>query len=117
MPRLKTSDAIRASLDPHDNPNEPPQQSVSEEQVDRLQIPALHGLRIWEKILGWVALVAALLHALWRTIASDTTFIMVRYLGRKSAAKASSGIKTTAALMHLDSEAKERTARERVKAP
>ncbi|KAJ3533909.1 hypothetical protein NMY22_g7140 [Coprinellus aureogranulatus] len=110
VPRMKASDALRASLDPHDNPNEPPQQSVSEEQVDRLQISALHGLRIWEKILGWVALFVSLLRALWGIIASDTAFT-VRYLGRKSVEKASSRIKSTAALMHLDSDSQDRAAR------
>jgi len=52
VPRLKASDAFRATMDPNDNPNAPPRQSVAEQQVNRLSIAALNGLRIWEKILG-----------------------------------------------------------------
>lgn len=39
-------------MDPHDDPNRAPRQSVAEQQVERSQIAALSGLRIWEKILG-----------------------------------------------------------------
>ncbi|KAG2013285.1 endoplasmic reticulum protein [Coprinopsis cinerea AmutBmut pab1-1] len=69
VPRLKKSDVLRAAFDPHDDPNAPPKQSVSEEQVQPTPATAMHGLRMWDKILT--------------------------YLGRKSAAKASDGIKST----------------------
>ncbi|KAF5333486.1 hypothetical protein D9611_002644 [Ephemerocybe angulata] len=81
VPRMKASDAFRATMDPHDNPNAPPRQSVAEEQVDRSQIAALNGLRIWEKILG--------------------------YLARKSSSKASDGVKSTMAFMQNHNHAKE----------
>ncbi|KAJ2931623.1 hypothetical protein H1R20_g5347, partial [Candolleomyces eurysporus] len=78
VPRLKASDALRATFDPHDDPNAPPKQSVSEQQVDRMQIAPLNGLRIWEKILG--------------------------YLGRKSSSKATNGIRNTAAIIRRERE-------------
>ncbi|RXW25139.1 hypothetical protein EST38_g704 [Candolleomyces aberdarensis] len=78
VPRLKASDALRATFDPHDDPNAPPKQSASEQQVDRMQIAPLNGLRIWEKILG--------------------------YLGRKSSTKATDGIRNTAAIIRRERE-------------
>ncbi|KAH6915136.1 lipase/esterase [Coprinopsis sp. MPI-PUGE-AT-0042] len=73
VPRLKTWEAIRAAFDPHDDPNAPPKQSASEQQVKPAPAAPMHGLRIWDKI--------------------------VTYLGRKSRAKATNGLKTTAAVI------------------
>ncbi|KAJ3576185.1 hypothetical protein NP233_g603 [Leucocoprinus birnbaumii] len=64
VPKMKHADALRASLDPHDDPNRPPRQSASEQQ-QKVSILPVHGLRLWDKIL--------------------------RYFGRKSAAKAADG--------------------------
>ncbi|KAI0637973.1 alpha/beta-hydrolase [Trametes polyzona] len=50
VPKLKTSDAVRAALDPHDHPIKPPQQSVSEQQVHTQFIP-MHGLRMWQSLV------------------------------------------------------------------
>ncbi|KAF9472963.1 alpha/beta-hydrolase [Pholiota conissans] len=52
VPKLKTIDAIRAALDPNDNPNKPPKQSVAEEQVKTHVIP-IHGLRIWDNLVRY----------------------------------------------------------------
>ncbi|KAF9569086.1 alpha/beta-hydrolase [Agrocybe pediades] len=68
IPRLKPMHALRAAFDPHDDPNKPPPQSVSEQQVTAHFIP-VHGLRVWDNLL--------------------------RYVGRKSKAKAVDGIKST----------------------
>lgn len=64
VPKMKHADALRASIDPHDDPNRPPRQSASEQQQKALP---LHGLRLWDNIL--------------------------MYFGRKSAAKAANGTK------------------------
>ncbi|RDB22775.1 AB hydrolase superfamily protein C4A8.06c [Hypsizygus marmoreus] len=66
IPKLKKSDVLRATFDPNDDPNRPPPQSVSEQQV-RTHIIPVHGLRMWDGI--------------------------VRYFGRKSASKAVKGTK------------------------
>ncbi|KAI0824710.1 alpha/beta-hydrolase [Trametes gibbosa] len=50
VPKLKTSDAVRAALDPRDHPVKPPQQSVSEQQVHAQFMP-MHGMRIWQSIV------------------------------------------------------------------
>lgn len=50
VPKLKTSDAILAALDPHDSPKKPPQQSASEQQVETHLLP-IHGLRIWQSLV------------------------------------------------------------------
>ncbi|KAG5652411.1 hypothetical protein H0H81_005059 [Sphagnurus paluster] len=50
VPRLRVSDAIRAIFDPNDDPNRPPRQSVSEQQVQTHIIP-IHGLRMWDGIV------------------------------------------------------------------
>jgi hypothetical protein len=55
VPRLKTWDAIRAAFDPHDDPNAPPKQSASEQQVRPAPAAPMHGLRIWDKIVTYVA--------------------------------------------------------------
>ncbi|KAF9028446.1 alpha/beta-hydrolase [Hymenopellis radicata] len=51
VPRLKTSDVIRAAFDSDDDPVRPPRQSVSEQQV-RTHIIPMHGLRIWDVLIG-----------------------------------------------------------------
>jgi hypothetical protein len=55
MPKLKATDVIRAAFDPHDDPNRPPRQSVSEQQVKTYIIP-VHGLKIWDVLVGQVLL-------------------------------------------------------------
>ncbi|KAF9057965.1 hypothetical protein BJ165DRAFT_1424900 [Panaeolus papilionaceus] len=68
VPKMKVIDVMRAAFNPHDDPNKPPEQSVSEEQVkSKIHILPVHGLRIWDDL--------------------------VTYFGRKSAAKAGDGIK------------------------
>lgn len=52
VPKLKHSDAIRAAFDPHDDPNRPPKQSVSEQQVYPTMLP-WHGVRIWDQLVGY----------------------------------------------------------------
>ncbi|KAF5387616.1 hypothetical protein D9615_000559 [Tricholomella constricta] len=52
VPRLRVSDAIRATFDPNDDPNRPPRQSVSEQQVRTHVIP-VHGLRMWDGIVRY----------------------------------------------------------------
>jgi len=42
---------IKATFDPSDHPVKPPQQSVSEQQVKASVIP-MHGLRIWDLLVG-----------------------------------------------------------------
>ncbi|KAF8969460.1 hypothetical protein BDZ97DRAFT_1653726 [Flammula alnicola] len=69
VPKLKAVDAVRAAFNPHDDPNKPPTQSASEQQVKTNLVP-IHGLRVWDDI--------------------------VRYFGRKSIAKAADGISATA---------------------
>ncbi|KDR83943.1 hypothetical protein GALMADRAFT_686758 [Galerina marginata CBS 339.88] len=75
VPKLKTSDAIRAAFDPNDDPNKPPTQSVSEEQV-KARFIWMHGLRMWDGLL--------------------------RYIGKKSAGKAADGINATAEMVGLN---------------
>ncbi len=52
IPRMKRSDVIRAAFDPDDDPVRPPRQSVSEQQV-RTHIIPMHGLRIWDVLVGY----------------------------------------------------------------
>lgn len=54
VPKLKAIDAVKAAFDPHDDPMRPPKQSVSEQQVRSQIIPGMHGLRLWDAILGYV---------------------------------------------------------------
>ncbi|KAG6915654.1 hypothetical protein DXG01_010524 [Tephrocybe rancida] len=61
VPKLRVSDAIRAALDPYDDPNKPPQQSVSEQQVHARLIP-IHGLRLWDNIIRQVLALDASLY-------------------------------------------------------
>ncbi|KAF7301841.1 AB hydrolase superfamily protein C4A8.06c [Mycena indigotica] len=51
IPKLKLSDAVKAALDPNDDPNKPPKQSVAEAQV-RNNI-GLNGMRVWDVLLGY----------------------------------------------------------------
>ncbi|KAE9410143.1 alpha/beta-hydrolase [Gymnopus androsaceus JB14] len=53
VPKLKAIDAVKAAFDPHDDPMRPPKQSVSEQQVRSQIIPGMHGLRLWDAILGY----------------------------------------------------------------
>jgi hypothetical protein len=53
VPKLKPSDTLRAAFDPHDDPARPPKQSVSEQQVHTHIIP-MHGLKIWDALVGYV---------------------------------------------------------------
>lgn len=55
VPKLRTSDAVRAAFDPHDHPVKPPQQSASEQQV-HTQFIAMHGLRMWQSLVEYVCL-------------------------------------------------------------
>ncbi|KAJ6490399.1 Alpha/Beta hydrolase protein [Mycena vitilis] len=53
IPKLKLVDAVRAAFDPNDDPNKAPKQSVSEAQVHNSLVPdSLHGLRIWDVLVG-----------------------------------------------------------------
>ena len=54
VPKRTASDTMRAAFDVEDNIDKPPQQSVSEAQQPPAVIP-LHGLRIWQGILRYVA--------------------------------------------------------------
>ncbi|EGO02176.1 hypothetical protein SERLA73DRAFT_49053 [Serpula lacrymans var. lacrymans S7.3] len=54
VPKMKTSDAIRAAFDPNDDPYRPPDQSVSEQQV-RTSVMHIHGLRVWESLVRYVS--------------------------------------------------------------
>ena len=46
-------DVIRATFDPSDHPVKPPPQSASEQQVKANIIP-MHGLRIWDFLVGYM---------------------------------------------------------------
>jgi len=46
-------EVIKATLNPSDHPANPPPQSASEEQVQAKIIP-MHGLRIWDAIVGYM---------------------------------------------------------------
>ena len=52
VPKLKTSDAVRAALDPHDHPIKGPQQSISEQEMHTRVFP-MHGLRIWQSLVEY----------------------------------------------------------------
>ncbi|KAF8165523.1 lipase/esterase [Crassisporium funariophilum] len=77
VPKLKKRDAIRAAFNPNDDPNKPPKQSVSEQQVKN-QILHMHGLNMWDSIL--------------------------KYFGRKSQKKAMDGIHSTAKTIGMRSD-------------
>ncbi|TFK55444.1 alpha/beta-hydrolase [Heliocybe sulcata] len=49
MPKMRISQAIRASFDPNDHPTRPPRQSVSEQQVTHHS--PIHGMSIWTGLL------------------------------------------------------------------
>lgn len=77
-----------------------------------MQIAPLNGLRIWEKILGYVMLtvlllgswsLATFLDLLETTVLTCKWVVVPRYLGRKSSAKATDGIRNTAAFIHRES--------------
>ena len=53
VPKRKTTEVIKATLNPSDHPDKPPSQSVSEQQV-RARIIPMHGLRIWDAIVGYM---------------------------------------------------------------
>lgn len=46
-------EVIKATFDPSDHPSRPPPQSVSEQQVRANVIP-MHGLRIWDFLVGYM---------------------------------------------------------------
>lgn len=54
IPKRTTGDAIQAAFDEDDNPVKAPKQSVSEQQTDSHILP-MHGLRMWQSLLKWVA--------------------------------------------------------------
>jgi len=47
-------EVIKATFDPSDHPVNPPPQSVSEQQVKANIIP-MHGLRMWDVLVGYMA--------------------------------------------------------------
>ncbi len=51
VPKIRTSDAIKAAFDPEDHLTRPPRQSVSEEQVHPRVIP-WHGVRLWQSLVS-----------------------------------------------------------------
>jgi hypothetical protein len=53
VPKMGIIGVVAATLDPKDDPNRPPQQSVSEQQVQANIIP-VHGLRVWDGLLRQV---------------------------------------------------------------
>jgi len=53
VPKRKAMEVIKATLNPSDQGNNPPPQSVSEQQV-RARIIPMHGLRIWDAIVGYM---------------------------------------------------------------
>lgn len=54
VPKLKAMDAVRAAFDINDDPNKAPQMSASEQQVKSHLVP-MHGLRIWDALVGYFA--------------------------------------------------------------
>lgn len=46
-------EVIKATFDPSDHPVNPPPQSASEQQVKASVIP-MHGLRIWDLLVGYM---------------------------------------------------------------
>lgn len=46
-------EVIKATFDPSDHPVKPPPQSVSEQQVKANIIP-VHGLRVWDLLVGYM---------------------------------------------------------------
>ncbi|KAF9534722.1 hypothetical protein CPB83DRAFT_211167 [Crepidotus variabilis] len=68
VPKLKAMEAVTAALDPKDDPNKAPRQSVSEQQVRGIN--PLHGLSMWDGLL--------------------------RYFGRKTSKKAADGLNCAA---------------------
>lgn len=55
VPKLKPSDVVRGAFEERDRPRDPPPQSVSEQQVHPPSSP-MHGLRIWQSLITWVAI-------------------------------------------------------------
>ena len=53
VPKVKTSDALRAAFDPEDHPTKAPRQSVSEQQTYARMVP-FHGLRMWQSLVACV---------------------------------------------------------------
>ena len=53
VPKRKTMEVIKATFDPTDHPVNPPPQSVSEQQVKANIIP-MHGLRMWDFLVGYM---------------------------------------------------------------
>ena len=53
VPKRKFADVIKATFDPTDHPAKPPPQSVSEQQVKANVIP-MHGLRMWDLLVGYM---------------------------------------------------------------
>jgi hypothetical protein len=53
IPKRKAMDVIKATFDPSDHPVKPPPQSVSEQQVKANVFP-MHGLRIWDFLVGYM---------------------------------------------------------------
>ncbi|PPR04039.1 hypothetical protein CVT24_010614 [Panaeolus cyanescens] len=55
VPKMKVIDVMRAAFNPHDDPNKPPEQSVSEEQIkNKIHILPVHGLKIWDDLLTYL---------------------------------------------------------------
>lgn len=52
VPKIKTSDAVRAAFDPADHPTKAPKQSVSEQQTYARMLP-FHGVRIWQSLVAY----------------------------------------------------------------
>ncbi|KAH8106038.1 alpha/beta-hydrolase [Cristinia sonorae] len=52
VPKVKTSDAVRAAFDPEDHPTKAPKQSVSEQQTYARIVP-FHGLRMWQGLVSY----------------------------------------------------------------
>ncbi|PIL36934.1 hypothetical protein GSI_00624 [Ganoderma sinense ZZ0214-1] len=50
VPKLKTTDVIRAALSPNDSALKAPPQSVSEQQT-RMRISSVYGLEMWQSIV------------------------------------------------------------------
>jgi hypothetical protein len=51
IPKLRAIDVVAAALNPNDDPDRPPRQSVSEQQV-RAHIIPIHGLNVWDGLFG-----------------------------------------------------------------
>ncbi|KAI0356462.1 alpha/beta-hydrolase [Trametes cingulata] len=96
VPKLKTSDAVRAAFDPHDHPIKPPQQSVSEQQVHTHFIP-VHGLRMWQSLVECAWLCAVNVPLLMVAFA-------LRLFMRKSSKKVEHGTRRASAALRSTSD-------------